>query len=285
MASKVTNQQQGWSSQEANMANTYKNIANMLPTIRQYMLGHVENVKNGNGIITLGDFQEAFTQLETMINDRLRSSFNSRVSITLSNTQTQNSNGVAQQNIQRESKSLKGKKRLTETQLNRVIKESTKKFLKELLHEGKNVNNKPYFGKFNRGAKDWDEHIPTGKMYKKGEHISYFDKLGNVYAYGGELPERRQTALAADLHNERVNKQFDEKAYFNDKKKMRENFFDMLKWNMISLNDYQNMDEEQQNEYWEEWRAHNRWADDHSQERFWEEEGDPNWNNIYDTMY
>lgn len=113
------------------MANTYKNIANMLPTIRQYMLGHVENVKNGNGIITLGDFQEAFTQLETMINDRLRSSFNSRVSITLSNTQTQNSNGVAQQNIQRESKSLKGKKRLTETQLNRVIKESVKRVLRE----------------------------------------------------------------------------------------------------------------------------------------------------------
>lgn len=137
MASKVTNQQQGWSSQEANMANTYKNIANMLPTIRQYMLGHVENVKNGNGIITLGDFQEAFTQLETMINDRLRSSFNSRVSITLSNTQTQNSNGVAQQNIQRESKSLKGKKRLTESQLNRVIKESMKRVLKEVKVLGK----------------------------------------------------------------------------------------------------------------------------------------------------
>lgn len=113
------------------MANTYKNIANMLPTIRQYMLGHVENVKNGNGIITLGDFQEAFTQLETMINDRLRNSFNSRVSITLSNTQTQNSNGVAQQNIQGESKLHKGKVRLTESQLHNVIKESIRRILKE----------------------------------------------------------------------------------------------------------------------------------------------------------
>lgn len=120
MTSKVTNQQQVWNSQEVNIANTYKNIANMLPAIRQYMLSHVENVKNGNGIITTGDFQEAFSQLETMINDRLRSSCNSRVSITLSNLQTHNSNGG--QNMQVESKLHNDKLRLTESQLHNIVR-------------------------------------------------------------------------------------------------------------------------------------------------------------------
>lgn len=46
-------------------------------------------------------------------------------------TQAQNSNGVAQQNIQGESKLHKGKVRLTESQLHNVIKESIRRILKE----------------------------------------------------------------------------------------------------------------------------------------------------------
>lgn len=72
-----------WSQNDANLANTYLNIANVLPVVQQWMKSHINNVKNGNGIITIGDIQEALKFLENSVNDRLRSSVSNKITISL----------------------------------------------------------------------------------------------------------------------------------------------------------------------------------------------------------
>lgn len=80
----MINQSKSWTINDKNLANTYLNIANVLPVIKNYMKSHMDNVKKGEGIITIGDIDEALKFLEWQINNRLRSSVSNKVKITLS---------------------------------------------------------------------------------------------------------------------------------------------------------------------------------------------------------
>lgn len=80
----MINQSKSWTINDKNLANTYLNIANVLPAVKNYMKSHMDNVKKGEGIITIGDIDEALKFLEEQINNRLRSSVSNNVKITLS---------------------------------------------------------------------------------------------------------------------------------------------------------------------------------------------------------
>ncbi len=80
----MINQSKSWTINDKNLVNTYLNIANVLPAVKNYMKSHMDNVKKGEGIITIGDIDEALKFLEEQINNRLRSSVSNKVKITLS---------------------------------------------------------------------------------------------------------------------------------------------------------------------------------------------------------
>lgn len=80
----MINQSKSWTINDKNLANTYLNIANVLLVVKRYMKSHMDNVKKGEGIITIGDIDEALKFLEEQINNRLRSSVSNKVKITLS---------------------------------------------------------------------------------------------------------------------------------------------------------------------------------------------------------
>lgn len=80
----MINTPKSWTINDKNLANTYLNIANVLLVVKNYMKSHMDNVKNGEGIITIGDIDEALKFLEEQINNRLRSSVSNKVKITLS---------------------------------------------------------------------------------------------------------------------------------------------------------------------------------------------------------
>lgn len=80
----MINQSKSWTINDKNLANTYLNIANVLLVVNNYMKSHMDNVKKGEGIITIGDIDEALKFLEEQINNRLRSSVSNKVKITLS---------------------------------------------------------------------------------------------------------------------------------------------------------------------------------------------------------
>ena len=80
----MINQSKSWTINDKNLVNTYLNIANVLPAVKNYMKSHMDNVKKGEGIITIGDIDEALKFLEGQINNRLRSSVSNKVKITLS---------------------------------------------------------------------------------------------------------------------------------------------------------------------------------------------------------
>ena len=80
----MINQSKSWTINDKDLANTYLNIANVLLVVNNYMKSHMDNVKNGEGIITIWDIDEALKFLEEQINNRLRSSVSNKVKITLS---------------------------------------------------------------------------------------------------------------------------------------------------------------------------------------------------------
>ena len=80
----MINQSKSWTINDKDLANTYLNIANVLLVVNNYMKSHMDNVKKGEGIITIGDIDEALKFLEGQINNRLRSSVSNKVKITLS---------------------------------------------------------------------------------------------------------------------------------------------------------------------------------------------------------
>ena len=80
----MINQSKSWTINDKNLVNTYLNIANVLPAVKNYMKSHMDNMKTGEGIITIGDIDEALKFLEEQINNRLRSSVSNKVKITLS---------------------------------------------------------------------------------------------------------------------------------------------------------------------------------------------------------
>ena len=80
----MINQSKSWTINDKNLVNTYLNIANVLPVVKNYMKSHMDNMKTGEGIITIGDIDEALKFLEEQINNRLRSSVSNKVKITLS---------------------------------------------------------------------------------------------------------------------------------------------------------------------------------------------------------
>lgn len=80
----MINQSKSWTINDKNLANTYLSIANVLLVVKRYMKSHMDNVKKGEGIITIGDIDEALKFLEEQINNRLRSSVSNKVKITLS---------------------------------------------------------------------------------------------------------------------------------------------------------------------------------------------------------
>ena len=80
----MINQSKSCTINDKDLANTYLNIANVLPAVKNYMKSHMDNVKKGEGIITIGDIDEALKFLEEQINNRLRSSVSNKVKITLS---------------------------------------------------------------------------------------------------------------------------------------------------------------------------------------------------------
>ena len=80
----MINQSKSLTINDNNLANTYLNIANVLLVVKRYMKSHMDNVKKGEGIITIGDIDEALKFLEEQINNRLRSSVSNKVKITLS---------------------------------------------------------------------------------------------------------------------------------------------------------------------------------------------------------
>lgn len=79
----MINQSKSWTINDKNLANTYLNIANVLLVVKRYMKSHMDNVKKGEGIITIGDIDETLKFLEEQINNRLRSSVSNKVKITL----------------------------------------------------------------------------------------------------------------------------------------------------------------------------------------------------------
>ena len=80
----MINTPKSWTINDKNLANTYLNIANVLPVVKNYMKSHMDNVKKGEGIITIGDIDEALKFLEEQINNRLMRSVSNKVKITLS---------------------------------------------------------------------------------------------------------------------------------------------------------------------------------------------------------
>lgn len=128
----MINQPKSWTINDKNLANTYLNIANVLLVVKNYMKSHMDNVKNGEGIITIGDIDEALKFLEEQINNRLRSSVSNKVKITLSvPTDTEGNTSTNSTSALPESISRKRKKSLTESQLRRIIKESVRNVLNE----------------------------------------------------------------------------------------------------------------------------------------------------------
>jgi len=107
-----------WSQNDNNLANTYLNIAKSLPMITQWMKSQVENIKNGEGIVTMGDLEEAFQFLEETINNRLRSSMSDKIKITwVKTTPTSTSANKIHDSKQYNKKSV----RITESELRRAI--------------------------------------------------------------------------------------------------------------------------------------------------------------------
>jgi len=107
-----------WTPNDKNLANTYLNIAKSLPMIAQQMKLHVENVKNGEGFITIGDLEEAFQFLEETINKILISSTSDKIKITLvKSTPTSTPANKIHDNKQYNKKSV----RITESELRRAI--------------------------------------------------------------------------------------------------------------------------------------------------------------------
>lgn len=116
----IVRQPLNWEDKDKNLANTYLNIANSLSMVRQWMKLNLDNVKNGGGIITLGDLQEAFKMLEKTINERLRSSISNKITIYFPYV-----------NENKQYSNMKKLIRLTEGDLHRIVSKSINKVLKE----------------------------------------------------------------------------------------------------------------------------------------------------------
>lgn len=133
-----------WTKNDSNLSNTYLNIANVLPVVKNWMKSHVDNVKNGEGIINLGDIKEALKFLEESINNRLRSSVSNRVTITLSaSVPTSSVPTTANTSSISESKRNKQTIHLKESELKHMISESVKRVINEYVsmkHSGHNMD-------------------------------------------------------------------------------------------------------------------------------------------------
>ena len=111
-----------WNEQEEMMANAYQIIASSFSQISSYMKNHIKSVQNGGGIITDGDIEEIIAQLTNMINKNLYNVSQMRVEFKLkpiTQTNTTSTNESYMENTIR----------LTESDLNTIIKESVNKIL------------------------------------------------------------------------------------------------------------------------------------------------------------
>lgn len=113
-----------WNEQEEMMANTYQIMASSFSQISSYMKNHIKSVQNGGGIITDGDIEEIIAQLTNMINKNLHNVSQMRVEFKLK--------PITQTNTTSTNESyMKNTIRLTESDLNTMIKESVNKILNE----------------------------------------------------------------------------------------------------------------------------------------------------------
>ena len=130
------------------------------------MESHVANVKNGNGIITMGDLEESMTFLEQTINDRLLNTVGGKVSIQFNHTPQE------QLNCSKRSKLV----RLTEGDLRRIVKES----VNSVLNEARKPNDRM-----------------IGRHKFRGE---YYDKNGNpIYTHPSKLDDPEGGTLPDDF--------------------------------------------------------------------------------------
>lgn len=113
-----------WNEQEEMMANAYQIMASSFSQISSYMKNHIKSVQNGGGIITDGDIEEIIAQLTNMINKNLHNVSQMRVEFKLK--------PITQTNTTSTNESyMKNTIRLTESDLNTMIKESVNKILNE----------------------------------------------------------------------------------------------------------------------------------------------------------
>ena len=135
-----------WTEQEDMMATSYENIAGSFAYISKFMQSLVKTVKNGGGIVTNEDLEEALNMLKDMINKNLYNVSEVRVDIstgiikpkpasssTPKSPSPWTSSSSDGNNYQYESKSNKYMKRtINEAQLRDIVRESVKRVLNEI---------------------------------------------------------------------------------------------------------------------------------------------------------
>lgn len=137
----MANNRLPWSEQEKMMAAAYNNIAFSFSQIGSYMKNHIKTVKNGMGIINEGDIEEILSKLTDMINKNLHNVSNKRINFTIGDCtpikakSPSNINSVSTatdgKRYQYESKKIK----IPESQIKKIIAETTKKVLNEAKDE------------------------------------------------------------------------------------------------------------------------------------------------------
>ena len=96
------------------------------------------------------------------------------------------------------------------------------------------------------------------------------------YMYSGNHGENSDR-----LHTLWGSKEQEDETHQNQMKNRKE-WAEMLKVNGISLKEYSEMGEDEQDECWEYYREWN--SPRNRRARYWDEIGDPNWDNIYDNL-
>ena len=135
-----------WTEQEDMMATSYENISGSFAYISKFMQSLVKTVKNGGGIVTNEDLEEALNMLKDMINKNLYNVSEMRVDISTGTIKPKpassstpkspspwTSSSSDGNNYQYESKSNKYMKRtINEAQLRDIVRESVRKVLNEI---------------------------------------------------------------------------------------------------------------------------------------------------------
>jgi len=153
-------------------------------------------------------------------------------------------------------------------------------------------NHRQNGGLSNQEFMDIAKKIPEKDGYKS----PYFQQLIDDMTKENELQQKMQK------HNQRLNNYMYSGYHSEDdprlhtlwgskeqedethalQMKNRKKWAEMLKVNGISLKDYKSMSEKEQDDCWEYYKSWN--SPRNRRARYWDEIGDPNWDNIYDNL-